>query len=550
LFSVLGTLPDPSPRFQTIPWTDVEVTAAVQPDSSLSLTLQYFIGDYQSEERIVTASLGQQRCIQLPSASGNGDLLLCVTDVDATSKYQNNAADLTLEFVLNVTWPSSVPQTVYANTFVSDFIDCRLRVREMAMLCISSFFCIALPILFFFTCPPPVAHRVEPQRLQATLADLDEPSRLTKFLVKLQKATLDSNMWGSFMYLAASAMYVHARVSPDYLDEHPEYRNHLYIWAAALYLWSAVFYHIAWEQSPVVPTMAELFESYLNILGSSGFVASAVMYLWGDFKSLGKPTFQVEFVFYILWLFEEVFNAWASAEWYSLSTKAERLVTVKDYVKATYSVLTSFSFWANVCSFVGSMLYVVASGMLMDKTVRTVSYLNSEAEIEAWAVPGTFDPPFTITMEPPDLDKIQGLADWFYFFDSLLFIWTTWATFDIQLTNEPMPQLPLPSDPAYDVHPSATDDDVVYRPDTPEADVEIPRDSSSRELIASDILQAEARLPSPTEGSINRSSPSVRMLTRQQKRYSIRRSCLGHIVCACLFRRWRPRTPATGEPKM
>jgi hypothetical protein len=413
LFSVLGTLPDPTPKFQIIPWTDVEVTAAVQPDSSLSLTLQYFIGDFQSDKRTVLASLGQQRCIQLPSASGNGDLLLCVTDVDATSKYQNNAADMTLEVVLNVTWPASGPQTVYSRAFVSDFIDCRLRVREMALLCVSLFLCLFLPVLFFFKCPPPVAHRVEPPRLHASLADLEAPSRLAKFLVKLRKAALDSNMWGSFMYLAASAMYVHARVSPDYLDAHPEYRNHLYIWAAALYLWSAVFYHVAWEQSPVVPTLAELFETYLNILGSSGFVASAVMYLWGDFKSLGKPTFQVEFVFYILWLLEEVFNAWASAEWYSLSTKAERLVTVKDYMNATYSVLTSFSFWANMCSFVGSMLYVVASGLLMDKTVRTITYLNSDVEVEAWAVPGTFDPPYIVSMEPPDLDAIQGAADWF-----------------------------------------------------------------------------------------------------------------------------------------
>jgi hypothetical protein len=284
LFSVLGTLPDPTPKFQIIPWTDVEVTAAVQPDSSLSLTLQYFIGDFQSDKRTVLASLGQQRCIQLPSASGNGDLLLCVTDVDATSKYQNNAADMTLEVVLNVTWPASGPQTVYSRAFVSDFIDCRLRVREMALLCVSLFLCLFLPVLFFFKCPPPVAHRVEPPRLHASLADLEAPSRLAKFLVKLRKAALDSNMWGSFMYLAASAMYVHARVSPDYLDAHPEYRNHLYIWAAALYLWSAVFYHVAWEQSPVVPTLAELFETYLNILGSSGFVASAVMYLWGGFQ--------------------------------------------------------------------------------------------------------------------------------------------------------------------------------------------------------------------------------------------------------------------------
>ena len=552
--SVLGPLQDPRahPAVNAmLPWSAVTVVAELGPDDASTLTLTTFQGSYSSEPSRFVGQPPFTSCQPLhvePHPFPTGlSASVCITMTSSILVYGGMWGLVSFNASLNTTWASGPSNDVIWSAPVAlDGLDCRMQSAHMAGIIVTLVICIAAPFILFFWCPIPTAHRTSVTPRGAAhedwvhhlrLGDLRMPSRARRFFHKLYLASHDATVWGGLTYFIASLLYVHARQSPDYLAAHPQYKNIMYIIAAALYVHSAVFYHVSWEGSPIRPLAVDLWESYLNIIGASGFVVSAVMYLWADFDSVGRPTTGVEMVFYALWLLEEVFNGWAAADWWTMEHAPLCGRSVRQYCSWLCEVLTSITFWANAFSAFGSTLYLASTILLFAQTVSDSEPVGGSAFVRYWEGLG-LEPPTQQVRKPPNLNIIQGFADYCYLLDSIVYVWSSWLTFDVQLSNEPLPKLPLPDG-------SPTSDRVRHRPDSPS---EEPTDAETADepvlshaneewdgrRVSAETATSATSLARDGQSDIETfeydgASPN--------SRYSIRAECMSHLLCGLACKR-------------
>ena len=130
---------------------------------------------------------------------------------------------------------------------------------------------------------------------------------------------------------------------------------------------------------------------------------------------------------------EEVANAIASYRWWELSNSPINHLTWPQYLRLAASGTVSYTFWANVFSFVGSGFYVLATGLAVFRRVPTKLFYNSNEFVDQWGGSTVYPPPYEAGWAAPDVGTLQGLGDVCYFIDSVLFIWVSWYNFDIQV---------------------------------------------------------------------------------------------------------------------
>lgn len=224
LLTVLGniTLSDPSVAYP-VPWTVATLYATVLPTQATQFTAQYVQGVTKSAPDVVTVPEGAEVCVAIPR-TGALDMALCLHPTRSDTSDGGMIADVIVDVTVKATPPGGAAETLYTTTVSDPRIDCRIRTKDATVIAITLFLCLLAPVLIFFFCPLPTAHRLGMAEVDHDLAPT-LGTRARKLARKIWLALGDSNMWGSFTFLAASAAYLHARVSPEYLDAHPQYRD-------------------------------------------------------------------------------------------------------------------------------------------------------------------------------------------------------------------------------------------------------------------------------------------------------------------------------------
>jgi hypothetical protein len=230
-------------------------------------------------------------------------------------------------------------------------------------------------------------------------------------------------MWGSLTYLLTASLYLYARYYPDYLAAHQLFNDLLWTIAAAIYVYQAVYYHLSWQGLDRNLTFNEVWALHCNTYGCAGFLVSSAMYLWNDDPSVLKATAWFEFVFYVICFFEAFFCV---LSWWDDFRERDG-ADVRPWYWWPFDALIDVSMYANMLDLLSGILYLMSSvaGLAINK--RTLSTIDTPAEIAQWSNHGEFTPPEYVVTTTYNINLWGRIADTSYFVDSFLFLWLSWV---------------------------------------------------------------------------------------------------------------------------
>lgn len=378
---------------------------------------------------------------------------MCVRFDGVASRSSNNVADINATVAINATLranpgsPTWATGYVWTNTTQQPNIDCRM-LREVYIFWPVFAVCVALNFVIYFFWPIPKA----PSQASGGPTDTKGPSplhdafeaplssasvrtttsvgwiakkypRLRIYGRALKASLKDAYMWGSLTYLATATLYLYARYNPDVLASHQLFNDLLWTIAAAIYVYQAVFYHLSWQGMDRNLTFNEVWALHCNTYGCAGFVVSSAMYLWNDDPNVVKATAWFEFVFYVICFFEAFFCV---LSWWD-DFRGRDGADDRPWYWWPFDALIDVSMYANMLDLLSGILYLMSSvaGLAINK--RTLSTIDTPAEIAQWSNHGEFTPPQYVVTTTYNINLWGKIADTSYFVDSFLFLWMAWV---------------------------------------------------------------------------------------------------------------------------